>query len=60
MTRRLAFARIAQETNTLSPVETTLEDFRSTHYLAGEALGRALAPGGEEVPGMARKRGSMA
>lgn len=55
MTRRLAFARIAQETNTLSPVETTLEDFRSTHYLAGEALRRALAPGGEEVPGMFRQ-----
>lgn len=55
MTRRLGFARIAQETNTLSPVETTLADFRATHFLTGDALGRAVAPGGEEVPGMFRK-----
>ena len=33
---RLAFARIAQETNALSPVLTQLHDFESVHLLAGD------------------------
>jgi microcystin degradation protein MlrC len=35
---RIAFARINQETNALSPVETTLDDFRATHFYEGDAL----------------------
>jgi microcystin degradation protein MlrC len=31
-TMRLAFGRINQETNALSPVTTTLDDFKSTHF----------------------------
>jgi len=50
-TPRLAYARIAQETNALSPVLTTLADFDSMHHLTGEALGRACAKGGQEAEG---------
>ena len=55
MTLRVAFARINQETNALSPVATTLDDFRSTHWLEGDELLRAASPGGFEVPGMFRR-----
>lgn len=41
---RIAFARIAQESNALSPVRTTLEDFRRFHYLEGAALLDACGP----------------
>ena len=64
---RIAYARINQETNCLCPVQTTFEDFQSTHFLEGEALSQACAPAptglrGEkasarpfEVPGMFRR-----
>jgi len=52
--KRIAFARIAQETNALSPVETTLRDFESSHYLEGEALLRATTDG-PEVPGFFKR-----
>ena len=52
--KRIAFARIAQETNALSPVTTTLRDFESSHYLEGDALLAALAAG-REVAGLFRK-----
>lgn len=52
MTRRIAFARINQETNALSPVPTTLDDFRSVHLLEGAELAMAVGPRGHEVPGM--------
>lgn len=55
MTRRIAFARINQETNALSPVPTTLDDFRSTHLLEGAELAMAVGPDGQEVPGMFRR-----
>ncbi len=48
--KRIAFARIAQETNALSPVATELADFESAHYVAGDALLRA-ATHGPEVAG---------
>ncbi|MEI8254664.1 MAG: M81 family metallopeptidase, partial [Deltaproteobacteria bacterium] len=51
---RIAYARIAQETNCLSPVETTLEDFRRQHYFERDALARACAPDGTEAPGFIR------
>ena len=35
---RVAFARVAQESNALSPVRTTVEDFRAFHYAEGEHL----------------------
>jgi microcystin degradation protein MlrC len=51
---RVAYARIAQETNALSPVDTTLADFQRTHLIEGEALQRGCAPGGDEAPGFLR------
>jgi microcystin degradation protein MlrC len=47
---RLAFARIAQETNTLSPLSTTMDDFRATHFHRGSALMDRCVPGGAELP----------
>lgn len=52
--KRIAFARIMQETNALSPVTTTLHDFESSHYLAGEALLEAVSAG-REVSGLFRR-----
>jgi microcystin degradation protein MlrC len=48
---RLAYGRIAQETNALSPIRTTLEDFRALHYLEGSALESAVARSGVEAKG---------
>ena len=48
---RLAYARLAQETNALSPVLTTLDDFDSMHHLRGEELGRACERGAQEAEG---------
>jgi microcystin degradation protein MlrC len=52
--KRIAFARVAQETNALSPVPTTLADFEACHYLEGDAL-LAAASDGPEVAGMFRR-----
>jgi microcystin degradation protein MlrC len=52
--KRIAFARISQETNALSPVSTVLADFETSHYLVGDALRAAIAAG-REVPGMYRR-----
>lgn len=52
--KKLAFARIAQETNALSPVDTTLHDFESAHYLTGEAL-RGAVTSGPEVKGFFKR-----
>jgi microcystin degradation protein MlrC len=52
---RLAFARITQETNALSPVATELADFEGSHYLTGDELLRAVSPGGHEVKGFFKK-----
>jgi microcystin degradation protein MlrC len=52
--KRIAFARIAQETNALSPVATVLADFESSHYLEGEAV-LAAATAGPEVPGFFKR-----
>ena len=48
---RLAFARISQETNALSPLRTELEDFERVHYLEGDALGERCVPGNTEAEG---------
>ena len=48
---RLAYGRIAQETNALSPVRTTLEDFQALHYLEDSALRDAVSPSGVEAKG---------
>jgi microcystin degradation protein MlrC len=50
---RIAYGRIAQETNALSPVRTTLADFRALHYVEGDALARAVAH--DEAPGFLKK-----
>jgi microcystin degradation protein MlrC len=52
--KRIAFARIAQETNALSPVATELGDFERAHYLEGDALLAAVSTG-REVPGFFRR-----
>jgi len=52
--KRIAFARISQETNALSPVTTTLDDFESSHYLVGDALMAAILAG-REVAGAFRR-----
>jgi len=52
--KRIAFARIAQETNALSPVTTTLHYFESSHYLEGDAL-LAAVTAGHEVSGLYRR-----
>ena len=49
---RLAFARINQETNALSPVLTELADFKQTHWLEGPALLAACAKGAYELEAM--------
>lgn len=46
---RIAFARIAQESNALSPVRTTLEDFHRFHFMEGPALLDACGPRGVEA-----------
>jgi len=52
--KRIAFARLAQETNALSPLTTTLSDFESSHYLEGDALLAAITAR-REVAGMFRR-----
>lgn len=52
--KRIAFARIMQETNALSPVPTVLSDFEGSHYLTGDALFEA-ASRGPEVPGFFKR-----
>lgn len=48
--KRIAFARIMQETNALSPVTTELVDFQMAQFLEGDALMHA-ATHGPEVEG---------
>jgi microcystin degradation protein MlrC len=55
VTRRVAFARLMQETNALSPVRTELADFETGHYLAGDALAAAVGPGGHEIAGFFKR-----
>ncbi len=45
--KRIAYARICQESNALSPVPTTLHDFESAHYLTGADLLAATTKGPE-------------
>ncbi|MBW1879768.1 MAG: M81 family metallopeptidase [Deltaproteobacteria bacterium] len=56
MTRRLrlAFFRISQETNALSPVRTEVEDFRQAQLLEGEELLRMCGRWVAEAPGFLR------
>lgn len=51
---RLAFGRIAQETNAFSPVLSTLEDFTRLHWVEGPPLLRACGRLRAEVPGLIR------
>jgi len=53
-TRRIAYARIAQESNCFSPVLTTMEDFERTHFLEGARLAYAASKAGEEVEGFVK------
>lgn len=49
--KRIAFARLAQESNALSPVVTRLEDFERTHLLYGDDVLAACGRGQREVRG---------
>lgn len=51
---RIGYARIAQETNALSPVRTSVDDFRRTHFLEGTQLGSACGRLGYEAKGFVR------
>jgi len=51
---RIAYARVAQETNASSPVLTELSDFERTHWLEGSALAKATGPLGVEAKGFIR------
>lgn len=51
---RIAYGRIAQETNALSPVRTELADFERTHYAEGRVLQKACSPLRSEVAGLMR------
>lgn len=53
-TLRLAFGRVAQETNAFSPVLTELGDFRSVHYLEGAELLAACQKNRHEVISFAK------
>ncbi len=52
--KRIAFARIMQETNALSPVPTELADFSTAQYLEGDEV-LAAATRGPEVPGFFKR-----
>jgi len=52
--KRIAFARLAQESNALSPVTSEIEDFERTHLVSGADLLRACSPGEREVRGFLR------
>jgi microcystin degradation protein MlrC len=45
--KRVAFARIMQESNAFSPVPTELNDFTAAHFIEGDALLRAATTGPE-------------
>jgi microcystin degradation protein MlrC len=49
---RIAVAQILQETNTFSPIPTTLETFRRYYYLEGEAMLDGLEGQRIEIPGI--------
>lgn len=50
MTRkRLAFGRLNQESNSFSPVRSTVRDFERTHFVEGPELLARCAAGGTEV-----------
>lgn len=49
--KRIAYCRIAQESNGLSPVLSTLDDFTRAHFKRGEELGRACQKGQWEAEG---------
>jgi microcystin degradation protein MlrC len=51
-TLRVAYARVAQESNAFSPVLTELVDFERAHYHDGEELARRASPDHPEVEGL--------
>ena len=52
---RIAYGRIAQETNAFSPVSTEILDFKRIHWLEGHELHWRTGPLGVEVPGFLRR-----
>ncbi|HRE88736.1 MAG TPA: hypothetical protein PK095_06295, partial [Myxococcota bacterium] len=52
---RIAYGRIAQETNALSPVTTEISDSKRTHFIEGHELHWRTGPLGAEAPGFIRR-----
>ena len=52
--KRIAFARIAQESNALSPITTTYNEFTDAHYFEGSDLLK-IATDGPEVKGFFKR-----
>ena len=52
--KRIAFARIAQESNALSPITTTYKEFTDAHYFEGDDL-MTIATEGPEVKGFFKR-----
>jgi len=52
---RIAYGRIAQETNALSPLATELADFERIQLVEGDELHRRTGPAAMEVPGFLRQ-----
>jgi microcystin degradation protein MlrC len=48
---RIAYARVSQETNALSPLLTEIADFRRIHWYEGAELHWRTSPWGYEAPG---------
>jgi microcystin degradation protein MlrC len=53
-TLRIAYARIAQETNVLSPLLTEVSDFERSHYLVEEVLAQACSKDQYEARGFVK------
>ncbi len=51
---RVAYLRIAQESNAFSPLLSEIEDFERTHYFEGEGLAQLCRPTGVEVKGFTK------
>lgn len=54
MTLRIAYGRIAQETNAITALTSGVADFRRTHFLEGGALSDACRRRTFEAPGLLR------
>ena len=52
--KRIAYLRVTQESNAMSPVLTEVSDFEAAHYMEGATLHAATEPRGVEVAGFTK------